>query len=132
MERLYQNKQIFFLIHSRKDEDDEYFFSYLQGEHPLEIFLEYEVVGEAIYLYRYAITESRGVWLFLETKTVCVGLDVSESEPVFEAAGHGRDEAVHFMIDVILARTKELAGAPVEVTALEAALKSRLIEAVAY
>ncbi len=109
-----------------QDGHEGFVYTYYHGTHPLEVYLEYDIIMDAKYIYRYSLTEDRGVWLFVTTSQVSVGWDTNRSEPQVEIAGYTCDSAVQFMINKILSKPRNHTSAQVDTDALKTVLQKVL------
>jgi hypothetical protein len=110
-----------------QDGREEFIFTYYHGRQPLEVYLEYDILMEAQYIYLYALRQERGVWFFSETSQVCTESGTSPHREHYVIAGYSRESAVQFMIDKILTKPKSHIVANVDVLALETLLQERFL-----
>lgn len=110
-----------------QDGSEEFIYTYYHGRQPLEVYLEYDILMEAQYIYLYALREERGIWFFSKKSQVCTETGTSPYKEHYGVAGYNRESAVQFLIDKILAKPKSHTVAKIDVATLETVLKERFL-----
>lgn len=67
-----------------------------------EIFLEYDIMCEAKYMFKYSLAENKGIFLLTTTDQVDAGVGVSHPSTETKVAGQTREEALEYMVRKIL------------------------------
>ena len=105
-----------------------------------EIFLEYDIMCEAKYMFKYSLTEDKGVFILTTTDQVDAGVGVSCPSAETKVAGQTREEALDYMVRKILEKPEgHIAYQPklknlgmsgnfnINIPKLEAALREALV-----
>jgi hypothetical protein len=103
-----------------------YCYEYFVGVETGDIYLDYDLCGEAKYFFRYTPKEDKGVWLLIVVEQVrsCGGLGCPKFD--VEVAGFNYAEAVQQAIKKILKQPSNHDEANVDIALLEAKLKEAL------
>jgi len=90
------------------------------------IYLEYDILCDANYIYQYSLEPKGDVWLFVEKSQVTAGCGVMSRDPRFELAGNDRTTAVDFLITKILEKPEKHPAAGVNTAKLRLLLQQTL------